>query len=216
VKAPAAYAHLSNTVTTALEAAPARELPACALDVEAVHAEHADFVWRSLQRLGVRDADLEDMLQEVFVVVHRRLHTLEAKERIVSWLFGIATRVAAAYRRRSYVRREQPEERVAEDEPIGDDDGPEALASTHQARARLEAILDELDVEKRAVFVMFEIDELDCDEIAVIVGVPIGTVYSRLHAARKAFEKGVARLKARGEHAARAARQAHAHQGDPR
>jgi RNA polymerase sigma factor (sigma-70 family) len=74
---------------------------------------------------------------------------------------------------------------------------PEHAASDRQARARLESMLDELDPDKRAVFVMFEIDRMSCDEIAALVGVPVGTVYSRLHGARKAFEKSLARWRAR-------------------
>ena len=68
-----------------------------AASVCSVHDAHADFVWRSLQRLGVRDADLEDMIQEVFIVVHRRLDAFDASSHLTSWLFGICVRVAAAY-----------------------------------------------------------------------------------------------------------------------
>src|SRR4051812_17880892 len=65
------------------------------VDVAAIHAAHGDFVWLSLQRLGVRDSDLQDMHQEVFVVVHQRLHTFDGSARMTTWLFGIAMRVAS-------------------------------------------------------------------------------------------------------------------------
>jgi len=196
--------HLSNAMTTALlpcDATPAeRASRTGGLDVAAIHGDYADFAWRCLQRLGVRNADLEDMLQEVFVVVHRRLHTFRPDVPITGWLFGICTRVASGYRRRSYVRRERSIDDEVENERCADTADPEEVAETRQARAQLETLLDELDVEKRAVFVMFEIEELECEEIAEILGVPVGTVYSRLHSARKAFDKAVARMKAREAH----------------
>jgi RNA polymerase sigma-70 factor (ECF subfamily) len=166
------------------------------LDVASVHHEHADFVWRSLQRLGVRDADIEDVLQEVFVVVHQRLHTFDASSRMTTWLFGICLRVASAYRRRAHRRREQSVFEVP-DEAV-DGETPEDAAVTAQARARLRAAMDLMDLDKRAIFVMFELDEMSCEAIADMLSIPIGTVYSRLHAARKAFEQALARLEARG------------------
>lgn len=175
----------------------AEGLPAELPTVSSVQGEHGDFVWKSLQRLGVREPDLEDMAQEVFVIVHRRLHTFDGTSKMTTWLFGICSRVASSYRRSAYVRRERPVPEVPEGAEGGEARGPEEAASERQSRALLEKIIGELDVEKRAVFVMFEIDELSCDEIAAIVGVPVGTVYSRLHAARKAFEKALARHNAR-------------------
>lgn len=166
------------------------------LDVATVHDAHANFVWLTLQRHGVRDADLEDMLQEVFVIVHRKLHTFDGSSRVTTWLFGICTRVAAAHRRRAYVRQEQPTERTAET-VVDPGVAPDAAAEIREGRARLEAILAEMDVEKRAVFVMFELEELPCEAIATIVGVPVGTVYSRLFAARKVFEKALTRMRVR-------------------
>ena len=79
-----------------------------ALDLLAVHAAQADFLWRSLQRLGVRSADLEDVFQEVFIVVHKRLHTFDGSSALTTWLFGVCLRVAAAHRRRAWFRREVP------------------------------------------------------------------------------------------------------------
>jgi RNA polymerase sigma-70 factor (ECF subfamily) len=167
------------------------------LDVLSVHAEHADFVWRTLQRMGVRAADVEDQLQEVFVVVHHRLHTFDGSARMTTWLFGICLRVAAAYRRRAYRRMEQVVADVPEHGEGEGDKTPEQAAMEHEARIKLQAVLDLMDVEKRALFVMFELDELPCEEIATILGVPLGTVYSRLHAARRDFEKALKRVSAR-------------------
>lgn len=175
----------------------AEGLPADLPTVSSVQEEHGDFVWRSLQRLGVREADLEDMMQEVFVVVHRRLGSFDGTSKMTTWLFGICSRVASGYRRSAYVRRERPVPDVPEGAGPDSAPGPEEAASARQSRALLDSLIGELDVEKRAVFVMFEIDELSCEEIAGIVGVPVGTVYSRLHGARKAFEKALARHRTR-------------------
>ena len=163
------------------------------LDVASVHAEHAEFVWLSLQRLGVRDADVEDLLQEVFLVVNKRLHSFDGSSRITTWLFGICLRVAAAHRRRAHRRHEESVAQVPE--PVAGGAGsPEQAAATREEEARLGAILDLMDLEKRAIFVMFEIDELGCEAIADMLSIPLGTVYSRLHAARKDFERAIVRL----------------------
>lgn len=164
-------------------------------DIAQIYAAHASFVWASLHRLGIRDADLEDVMQEVFVVVHRKRDTFDGRSKLTTWLFGICMRVASAYRRRGYRRHETC---MAEPpEPIAEGASPEADLFAARARETLAALLDELDLERRVVFVMFELEEIGCDEIASVVGVPVGTVYSRLHAARRDFQKALARKHAR-------------------
>ncbi len=171
----------------------ARDAPA---DAAAVHLAHGGFLWATLQRLGVRSADLDDVYQEVFLVVHRRLDGYDPTLPLRPWLFGICVRVAAAWRRRAHVRREELTDAPPEPRVHGD---PSPEERTERARTRqvLLTILDELDVERRAVFVMYELDELPCDEIAEMMGIPVGTVHSRLHAARKDFQRAAARWQAR-------------------
>lgn len=167
------------------ECATTGEMTPRTLDVKEVHREHARFVWRSLQRLGVRDADLEDAMQDVFVVVHRQSATFEGRSKVTTWLFAICLRIAANRRRLAHLRRE-----------VADSDAPEPISASapdadlerEQERAILAKVLDSLDVEKRAVLVMFELDGLSGAEIAEIMDVPIGTVQSRLFAARKDFQ----------------------------
>jgi RNA polymerase sigma-70 factor (ECF subfamily) len=171
------------------------ETAARPLDVTTVHDEHGDFVWATLQHLGVSEADLKDLFQEVFVVVHRHLATFEGRSALRTWLFGICTRVASTHRRRAYVRRERLVE-TTPDVPAHAV-GPEEAAATRQTAARLAAILDEMDPAKRVVFVMAVVEELPQDQIAEVMGVPLGTVHSRLNAARKQFEQLVARQNAR-------------------
>lgn len=167
------------------------------LDVVAVHAEYANFVFRSLQRIGVRPPDLDDLRQEVFVVVHKRLHTFDTGGSMQAWLFGICKNIVARHRQRAYVRRETTAIPLPETSSEGTEPTPEESLAAKQARAELEELLDELDLDERAVLVMFEIDEMGCEEIAEVLGVPKGTVHSRRHAARKAFEKALARRQAR-------------------
>ncbi len=160
------------------------------------HEAHGDFVFRTLQRFGVREADLEDMTQEVFVVVVRKWTTYQADVKLTTWLYGIAMRVAAGYRRRAWVRREQPTE-VLPDQAT--ESSPECdLVSARRAQA-LDEVLATLDVDARAIFVMFEIEGLSAKEIGEVAGVPVGTVYSRLHYARKKFEQSAERRRQRGE-----------------
>jgi len=162
-----------------------------------IYAAHADFAWRALHRLGVRPQDLEDSTQEVFMVVHRRLDSFDGSARMTTWLFGICMRVAAGYRRKAFRRYETvyddvPEARAAEPALT-----PEDLAARSQARVDLGEILDAMPLERRAAFAMFELDGLPCDEIARLMDVPVGTIHSRLHAARREFADGLSRLNAR-------------------
>lgn len=151
---------------------------------EEVYREHADFVWRSLHRLGIADADLKDMCQEVFLVVHRRLDSFDGSSKMTSWLFGICLRVASMWRRH---RKRHPED-VTDTPPEREDHrSPEGEYARRQAAVTLARALDALTPEKRAVFVMFEVESIPCARIADELGVPVGTVYSRLHGARAEF-----------------------------
>ena len=144
--------------------------------------DHARYVWRSLRHLGVAEADLEDVCQEVFVTVHRKLAEFEGRSKVRTWLYGICLRVASDYRRSAYVRRE----RTVSDPLQGRADiagnQPDVRV---ELRATLAQLLDLLDEDKRAVLVLYEIEGLGMKEVAEIVGCPLQTAYSRLHAARK-------------------------------
>ena len=154
-----------------------------------VFTDNAPFVWRALRRLGVREADVEDVCQEVFLVVHRQLAGFEARSSIRTWLYGICLRAASSHRRRPHRTREEisaepPEESI----PAPQDDDLERK----RALARLDAALDELDEDKRAVFVLYELEQLSMAEIAEATGCPVQTAYSRLHAARRLVEASLA------------------------
>ncbi|HEU4536705.1 MAG TPA: sigma-70 family RNA polymerase sigma factor [Polyangiaceae bacterium] len=149
--------------------------------VGVIFSDHAPFVLRSLRRLGVRPADVEDAAQDVFVVVHRNLARYDTSSSLRGWLFGITTRVASDYRRRAHVRREQ----VTDLPPDGVAPAEQAeRLERAEARALLDRALDRLDDRQRAVFILYELEGLAMPEIAELVPCPLQTAYSRLHAAR--------------------------------
>ncbi|MEQ8568479.1 MAG: sigma-70 family RNA polymerase sigma factor [Deltaproteobacteria bacterium] len=167
------------------------------LDVSEIYRAHGDFVYRALSRFGVPERDLPDQLHEVFVVVHRRLGEYRHDAAMTTWLFAIARRVAAGYRRRAFRVREQ-----IEAEPHADrvcDDDPEQNTERARAREQMESILNRMTLDQRAVFVMFEIDGMTGSEIASLMDCPLQTVFSRLRRARETFERNVARLRATEE-----------------
>ena len=166
--------------------------------VTEVHQRHGEFVWKTLYRMGLRRPHLEDVYQEVFVVVHRRLGAYNGNSAVTTWLFEVCFRVTAGYRRRAHFQREQlvadPESASCTVAPLP---SPERQLQKQQAARRLERILDKLSLEQRVVFTLFELDGLTCEEIAASTGSPVGTVYSRLSRARKAFERALSRERLR-------------------
>jgi RNA polymerase sigma-70 factor (ECF subfamily) len=156
--------------------------------------QHFSFVWRGVRRLGVAPGDVDDAAQEVFLVAARRLDDF-TPDRERAFLFGTAVRVAATRRRSA---RRHPEELDADSDARSMDGlDPEELAELARARPLLQEILDGMSEELRAVFVLSELEELAVREIAELLGVPQGTVSSRLRAAREKFHADVKRLHAR-------------------
>ncbi len=171
--------------------APSQAPDSSELDTAAIYARWARFVWVSLQRLGVRSADLDDICHDVFIVVQRKLPEFDRRGKVQTWLLGICVRVAANYRRRAYIRLEQSAGDLHADGvvPIAAPEGarPDREVQRRRLLTRAEAALSRMSPVKRTVFVMFELEGLSCVEIAEELGLPVGTVYSRLHAARKLF-----------------------------
>lgn len=165
---------------------------------EDVYDQYAAFVWRSARRLGVADAALEDVVQEVFLVVHRRLGDFEGRSSLKTWLFGIALGVVRNHRR-SQRRKRIDASRQASDvlERVAGGDQPDETTERARALKLLHALLDQLDDDKREVFVMAELEQMRGTEIAALTGLNLNTVYARLKAARQAFNQAVARVRAR-------------------
>ena len=155
-----------------------------------VYAAHVAFVWRTLRTFGVGESQIEDAVQDVFVVVHRRLSEWEGRAALTTWLFAIARRVASMHRRRGNGDRTE----TLVDEPAGGTDTFAAM-SRAQAVQRVTAILDEMDEDKRIVFALVELEQLSVPEVARMLDLNLNTAYSRLRLARQAFEAAVARVK---------------------
>ncbi len=165
---------------------------------EAVFREHAAFVWRVLRRLGVRDAEVDDACQEVFLVVHRRLDSYHGGSSMRTWIYGISAKVASEHRR---ARRRRREQLAGDDERAPDrrvDASQEADVDRSRALGWLDRALDQLDDDKRAVFVAFEIEATPMVEVAAAVGCPLQTAYARLYAARRIVQAEMAKLAGAG------------------
>ena len=164
---------------------------AAAPTFDAVYAAHVGFVWRIVRTFGVPEALLEDAVQDVFVVVHRRLPEWEGRAAVTTWLFAIARRVASVHRRRADKRtRELPMEQIDQaSEPRAAD--PFADLARAQAAATVLAILERIDEDKRIVFALVELEQLSVPEVARMLELNLNTAYSRLRLARAAFEAAV-------------------------
>ena len=155
------------------------------IDVRAAFFEHGDRVRRFAARLGLSQSDADDVASEVFLVAHTRREAFQAGRAVLPWLFGIAIRIARRHRRRAWMHsvlatalsRDAP---VAEVAPRAE----ETLVAAEDA-ARVRRVLDAMPDRKRALLVMREYEGLSAEQIGEALGVPVGTVYSSLHHARK-------------------------------
>jgi RNA polymerase sigma-70 factor (ECF subfamily) len=161
-----------------------------------VFREHLGYVWHALRRLGVRERDLEDVTHDVFLAVFRKLEQYDPARPLRPWLFGFAFRVASDYRERARHRWE-----VAGDLDATPDERPNAFDGVVQ-RQTLEVArraLEALELGRRAVFILHELDECPMPEVALALGIPVNTAYSRLRLARADLAATLRRLRSRGE-----------------
>jgi RNA polymerase sigma-70 factor (ECF subfamily) len=158
---------------------------------DAIYEAHVGFVWRVLRTFGVPATQIEDAVQDVFLVVHRRLPEWQGRAQITTWLFAIARRVASTHRRRAVRRTEELTEHIAAPAEAAAAGDPFAEASRAQAAAQVMAILERLDDDKRMVFALVELEQLSVPEVARMLDLNLNTTYSRLRLARQAFEAAV-------------------------
>lgn len=161
--------------------------------LDGFYRAHASFVWRTVRYLGVAPADAEDVVHEVFVIVARRLDDYDPAYPERAWISGIARRVVM-HHHRGAGRRSRKHAALEAPAPVEAGSLPDEVVSQKQAASFLEAFLDELDAERREVFVLAELQGLAAKSIADIVGCKVNTVYSRLRSARQAFQRKVERL----------------------
>jgi len=154
------------------------------IDAEALYRAHASFVASFLRHMAVPESDLDDLVQDVFVLAHRKGGYIPGPAAPRTWLASLSIRLVLA-RRRSQARRPHSATPV---DALADEVGPaDTLVEARRSLERVQAALQELSLEHRAAFVLFELEGESCESIAAMWEVPLGTVYSRLHHARKRF-----------------------------
>ena len=156
-----------------------------------IYESNFRLVWRALNRLGVREADLMDLTQKVFLTAYLKLPAFEGRSQLSTWLWGICRRVASGYRRSGAVRNEVATDPVSLE--LSAEEQGAVSGEQDYTRELVEAILSKLSEPQRIVFTLFEVDELDGREIAALLNISIGTVRSRLRYARKLFRREVRR-----------------------
>ncbi len=171
------------------------------LTFDDVYETNFAFVWRSARRLGMPDAALEDVTQEIFLVVHRQLSGFEGRSTLRSWLFSIVVRVVR--RQRTALLKKHPHSVRAEAETDVEGlydarcQGPHELAAKQEAGRVLSLFLESLEDKQREVFILAELEQMSAPEIATALRTNLNTIYSRLRLARKAFATAIARHRAR-------------------
>lgn len=159
-----------------------------------VYAEQMEFVWRCAVHRGVPMAAVEDVVQEVFIIVHRKLPEFEGRSSVRTWIGGIARRVIADFRKKRGNRPAGDEPLTLE--PPAPPEGPDA-AEQQAALSLLDSLLERMPDDQREVFVLREIEGLSGGEIAAVTETNENTVWTRLRAARRIFQDGVRRARAK-------------------
>ena len=162
-----------------------------------VYRDYFAFVWSSARRFGVEPSAIDDLVQEVFIVIHAKLDTLERPDALRSWVYGIVRRTVSTYRRS---RRAHPADGATVELLAGvpaRDLTPLQHTEQNDTLRLLNGLLEQLDEPKREVFALVELEEWTVPEVAEALEIPLNTAYSRLRAARLAFEAALARHEAR-------------------
>lgn len=181
---------MAPAVISARHEAPVAEAKARArqrglADFHQFYLAHADFVRRVVARLLGPDGDVDDAVQEVFLVALRRRGDFAGRAVASTWLYAIARRVVMASRRRARLRRFFGLD--AAPEPAGGPT-PHQVFEDRESSRRLYDLLERISEKKRTVFILYEVEGLAGDEIARVVGCPVKTVWTRLHHARRELQ----------------------------
>jgi RNA polymerase sigma-70 factor, ECF subfamily len=160
-----------------------------------IYKQYLDFVWSSAGHLGAGTDVIDDVVQDVFIVIHSKLAALQRPEALRSWIYGIVRRTVSDYRRSRRTRDAAGASLGAE--PKSSQPSPLDMAERNAELELLECVLAQLDEPKREVFVMVEILEMTVPEVVEALAIPLNTAYSRLRLARQSFEEALARCEAR-------------------
>src|SRR5450432_1638817 len=181
-------------LTNASPTSPPSDMPS----FQVVYDEQFDFVWTSVQRLGVEPGAVDDVVQEAFIVIHSRLHTLQHPEALRSWVYGVVRRTVSTYHR---ARRARANVRATAAGLEVESPGPTPfdVAQMNSEMKFVARLLAELDEPRRELLALVDLHEMIVPEAAEALDMPLNTAYSRLRKARIAFEAALARHDARGE-----------------
>jgi RNA polymerase sigma-70 factor (ECF subfamily) len=165
---------------------------------DVIYSTYVEFVWRSAQRLGVDESAADDVVQQVFLIAYQGLDAFKWRSTIRTWLFGILLRVVRDHWR--VIRRKSPHLAHESVDPDILADGalnPDEALSRVEASRMIDTLLDSLEMDKRVVFVMVELEGMTAAEIGLATGLTPNVVYSRLRSARTAFERAAAAMRRR-------------------
>ena len=157
---------------------------------ESAYEAEFDYVWNALRRFGVPERDLKDVCHDVFIVVYRKWDEYDSDRPLRPWLYGIAYRVASDYNKKASNKRES----LSDPDPPTEQPGVYDKLSKERARDVVMEALQHVDLERRAVFVMSELDGHAMPEVSEALSLPLNTAYSRLRFAREEFEEAVASI----------------------
>lgn len=174
-------------------------VPAIVPSFKTVYRDYFDFVWATGRSLGIEADGMDDLVQDVFIAIHGRLHTLENPQALRSWIYGIVRRTASNHRRAKRARPDTTGETPEYVQPVALDPTPLEHTERNAERQLLMQLLSELDEPKREVFTLVDVHELSVPEAAEALGIPLNTAYSRLRVARQAFEMALTRYEARSK-----------------
>lgn len=156
------------------------------LSAEELFVAHAPYVASFLRRLGMPASEVDDLVQDVFLVAHQKGGFTPGEAQPRSWLSAIAVRLVQN-KRRSFARNREDSNSLAMEFAEATDKTPAERLELQRSLRRVQLALDSMDMEHRATFILYELENESCQTIAELLEVPIGTVYSRLHKARKRF-----------------------------
>ena len=194
---PSSMTAISAAADPKAEAPPAsREALAVLPSFRSIYDDYFDFVWTCARRLGVPIDAIDDVVQEVFVVVHARLKTVERPASLRSWIYGVVRRTVSTYHRGRRARNAREALDPADDAARAMQPSPLDLAVVSDELRLLWRLLGELAPPKREVFILAELEEMTMPEIAEAIEVPLNTAYSRLRGARQEFSEAFARYAA--------------------
>jgi RNA polymerase sigma-70 factor, ECF subfamily len=183
-----------GTESPAPDRAPASlEVPA----FKAVYQEYFDFVWSSARRLGIQPSGMDDLIQEVFLVIHSKLHTVEKRESLRSWIYSVVRRTASNHRRAVRAHADASSGPPGNGEALSREPTPLENTERNAGFQLLMSLLDQLEGPKREIFALVDVEDLSVPEAAEALGIPLNTAYSRLRVARQNFEAALARHEAR-------------------